>query len=118
DIFPEMIQLSSGVIGAPSDYNFLWSTGETSSNISINQPGVYSVEISFSENIQGQTYTCTTTRTINVIGSELAELSYVLDGNFGSQNIIVQASGSGDYVFALNNINGPFQDSNVFENME
>ena len=118
DTFPEMIQLSSGVIGAPSDYNFLWSTGETSSNISINQPGVYSVEISFSENIQGQTYTCTTTRTINVIGSELAELSYVLDGNFGSQNIIVQATGSGDYVFALNNINGPYQDSNVFENLE
>lgn len=118
DTFPEMIQLSSGVIGAPSDYNFLWSTCETSSNISINQPGVYSVEISFSENIQGQTYTCTTTRTINVIGSELAELSYVLDGNFGSQNIIVQATGSGDYVFALNNINGPYQDSNVFENLE
>jgi gliding motility-associated-like protein len=117
DTFPYPIMLSSGVVGNPSNFNFLWNTGETTPTILINQPGIYSVEVSFSQNHNGQTYTCSSSKTITVLGSEIAQLSYELSGNYGSQTVTINAVGTGDYVYAINNINGPYQESNVFENL-
>lgn len=117
DTHPDPIMISSGVIGNHSNFNFLWNTGETTPTIFINQPGIYSVEVSFTQILNGQTYTCTSTKTITVLGSEIAQLSYELTGNYGSQTVTINAVGTGDYVYAINNINGPYQESNVFENL-
>lgn len=117
DTFPNKIMISSGVIGNTSNFTFLWNTGETTPSISINQPGVYSVEVSFSQNQNGQTYTCSATKTITVLGSEIAQLSFEISGNYGSQTVTINAEGTGNYVYAINNINGPYQESNVFENL-
>lgn len=115
--FPTPLVLSSSVVGDESTFNFLWSTGATTPTISINEPGVYTVNVSFTQSYNGQNYSCTSTRNITVIGSELPLLSYELTGSYGSQSVSINAAGSGDYLYSLNNENGPYQQSNVFENL-
>lgn len=115
--FPEPILLDSGVVGDEADYTFLWSTGATTPQIPISEPGEYTVTISFDQSLNGTNYTCSSSRTISVIGSELPQLSYELMGSFGNQTIIITANGSGNYLYSLNNENGPYQESNVFENL-
>lgn len=115
--FPETIILTSGVQGNTSNFTFLWNTGETTPNITINQPGVYNVTVSFSQVQNGVYYTCSASRNITVIGSETAQLSYEISGNYGNQAVTINTQGSGNYVYAINNINGSYQESNVFENL-
>jgi len=116
--FPAPLVLSSSVVGDVSDYSFQWSTGAFTPTISITEPGEYTVNVSFTQNYNGQNYTCTSTRTITVISSELPQLSYELTGSFGNQTAVITAIGSGNYLFALNNENGPYQESNVFEGLK
>lgn len=115
--FPEPITLDSGVIGNDSDFSFNWSTGAFTPTIEVNEPGVYEVEVSYTYNYNGTDYTCSSSRTITVSGSELPSLSYELSGNYGDQTITINAEGNGNYLYALNNPDGPFQESNVFENL-
>lgn len=115
--FPEPLVLSSSVVGDVSDFTFQWSTGAFTPTISITEPGEYTVNVSYTQNYNGQNYTCTSTRTITVIGSELPQLSYELTGSYGNQTAIITAIGSGNYLYSLNNENGPYQESNVFENL-
>ncbi len=115
--FPEPLTLDSGVVGDADAFSFLWSTGATTPTIQVTAPGEYSVTVSFVQSLNGINYTCSSSRTLTVIGSELPELSYELTGNYGNQTLIITATGSGNYLYALNNENGPYQESNVFENL-
>ncbi|GGD91205.1 T9SS type B sorting domain-containing protein [Planktosalinus lacus] len=115
--FPEPIILDSGVIGDVSDFSFRWNTGAFTPTVQVNEPGVYEVEVSYTYNYNGTNYTCTSTRTITVIASELPNLNYELSGKYGNQTVTINAEGSGNYLYALNNPDGPFQESNVFENL-
>jgi len=115
--FPDRIILSSGVIGNPSDFSFLWSTGATTPTIPVNEPGNYTVTVSFTQQLNGQSYTCSSTKIITVLPSESAQISFTIEGDIGNQNIVVTAIGGGDYLFALDNENGPYQQSPVFENV-
>jgi len=115
--FPEKITLSSGLIGNPLNFSFLWTTGATTPNIQINEAGIYSVIVSSTQIFNGQTHTCSSSKTITVNTSEAAQISYILEGNLGNQTIIVEAMGSGNYLYALDNVNGPFQESPIFENL-
>lgn len=115
--FPDTIMLTSGIQDNTSNYSFLWNTGETTPSIEINQPGIYSVTVSFSQSQNGVSYTCSASRTITVLASEIAELSYDISGNYGNQTVTINAQGVGNYVYAVNNINGLYQESNVFENL-
>ncbi len=117
DTFPEPLVLSSSVVGDVSDFTFQWSTGAYTPTISVTEPGEYTVNVSYTQNYNGQNYTCTSTRTIMVMGSELPQLSYELTGSYGNQTAIINAIGSGNYLYSLNNENGPYQESNVFENL-
>ncbi len=115
--FPDRIILSSGVIGNPSDFSFLWSTGATTPTISVNEPRNYTVTVSFTQQLNGQSYTCSSIKIITVLPSESAQISFTIEGDIGNQNIVVTAIGGGDYLFALDNENGPYQESPVFENV-
>ena len=114
--FPAEITLSSGLIGTITDTEFLWSTGSTERQIEVNEAGTYTVTVTRFRTIDGETYTCTSTRTITVVDSEPLQVSYTLQGEYGNQTLTVSVSGTGDYLYALND--GPFQESNVFENLE
>jgi gliding motility-associated-like protein len=109
--FPETITLSSGILDTNS-YSFLWSTGETSPEIEINETGLYSVTVT---NENG----CSTERVITVIPSNIATITDIQVIDITNNNSIsIFVSGEGDYEYALNNINGPYQDNNTFEGIQ
>ncbi len=112
NFFPQTITLNSGIIDdLPSNYYYLWSTGESTSQIAVNTVGAYTVRVF---NTNG----CYKDRTITVLPSNIATITniHVVDA---SQNntVTVIVSGEGNYEYALNNVNGPYQDSNVFDNI-
>jgi gliding motility-associated-like protein len=110
--FPETISLDSGLINnLPSDFTYLWSTSETTQKIQINAPGTYTVTVT---NANG----CEKVRNITVLPSNTATYENIEVRDASSNNTItVIVSGEGDYEYALNNVNGPYQDNNFFENV-
>ena len=111
--FPQTIILDSGIIiDSPSNYLFEWSTGEDTATIEVNAPGSYSVRVS---NTNG----CFKDRTINVLPSNIATITdiEIVDAS-GNNSITAIVSGEGDYEFALDNIDGPYQDSSTFEDVQ
>ncbi|MFC0605364.1 T9SS type B sorting domain-containing protein [Winogradskyella pulchriflava] len=113
NFFPETIVLDAGVIDdSPSNYFFDWSTGEDTATIEVNSPGTYTVRVT---NTDG----CYKDRTITVLPSNIATVTdiEIIDAS-QNNSISVFVSGEGDYEFAIDDINGPYQDSNVFNNVQ
>ncbi|MCK0108971.1 T9SS type B sorting domain-containing protein [Flavobacteriaceae bacterium S0825] len=112
NFYPQLITLDAGLINnSPSDFTYLWSTGETTQEISINAPGVYTVTVTNTNN-------CNKVRTINVLPSNIATIENIVVEDARSNNTItILVSGEGDYEYAIDNIYGPYQDSNLFQNM-
>ncbi len=110
--FPETITLTGGFIeGIPNNFNYVWSTGETTTTIEVNEPGTYSVIVTSTDG-------CSKNRTITVSPSNTAtftdiEITDATDNN----SISVFVTGEGTYQYALDNPIGPYQDSPVFENV-
>lgn len=110
--FPEPITLSSGVINdLPNNYLYEWSTGETTTEILINEIGTYTVKVF-------NTLGCFKERTIEVLPSNVASLAN-LDVSDGSQSnsIALSVNGEGDYEFSLESIDGPYQDQPFFDDL-
>ena len=112
--FPETITLAAGVMNdSPSNYLYSWSTGETTSEIEVNQIGVYTVSVS------NPGTDCFKQKTITVLPSNIAIIDSIEVVDVSSNNsITVLVSGEGDYNYALDNINGPYQPFNVFDDIE
>ncbi|MEZ4795883.1 MAG: T9SS type B sorting domain-containing protein [Flavobacteriaceae bacterium] len=112
NFFPDTITLNAGLVsGNPNDFTYAWSTGENTYEIDVNAAATYSVTVT---NTNG----CSKDRTIVVLPSNIATIDDVEVVDATSNNIItILVSGEGDYEYALNDINGPYQDSNVFENV-
>ncbi|MEM6516101.1 MAG: T9SS type B sorting domain-containing protein [Bacteroidota bacterium] len=111
--FPETITLTGGFIDdIPNNYLFEWSTGDDETEIQVNEPGTYTVRVS---SVDG----CFKDRTITVSPSNIASITNIEVTDASSNNVIsVMVSGEGTYQYALDNPNGPYQDSPVFENVE
>ena len=112
NFFPQTIILSSGIVNnLPSNYSYLWSTGEITADIEVNQPGSYSITVT---NGNG----CTKDRTITVLRSNIATIESIEVFDISENNTItVNVSGEGDFGFALDDINGSYQGNNFFENV-
>ena len=92
----------------PGD-TYLWSTGETTSEIDIHQIGQYSVTVTTSNG-------CVTSTTFDVIESEQATIEVTETVDFSDpNNITVTISGIGNYMYVLDD--GEPQTSNVFQNV-
>ncbi|MAB48188.1 MAG: hypothetical protein CMC05_06115 [Flavobacteriaceae bacterium] len=110
--FPETIVLDAGIINdSPSNFTYSWSTTETTSSIEVNEPGTYTVSVFNSNN-------CSKQRTVTVLPSNIATIDNieVVDAS-NNNSIAILVSGEGDYEYALDDIDGPYQDSNVFEDI-
>lgn len=112
--FPETITLTGGLIDdLPNNYYYTWSTGETTSTVEVDAPGNYTVRVT---NTNG----CFKERTVTVLPSNVAEI-LAIEVTDASQNntisVIVDTNSQGDYEYALDDSNGPYQDSNTFSNV-
>lgn len=108
---PQLITLESGITSNFNDYTYLWSTGETTPEIQVNEIGTYTVEVT-------QIGGCSKTKTILVQPSNIATIDDILIEDISDSNVVtVMISGEGDYIFALDNSNGSYQESNNFQNV-
>ena len=109
NFYPEPLTLNGGIIDdVANNYYYEWSTGENTSEIEISTPGIYTVTVSNNND-------CSKTRTITVLPSNIASIRQI-DITDASQNnsISVIVDGEGSYEYALDTINGTYQDSNTF----
>ena len=111
--------IDAGILdgSSPSDYQFQWYTngvlmpGITSPSITVNTPDIYSVDVT-------TIFGCTKTRVITVTGSEIATIQNIDVVDLADINsIMVNVIGSGLYEFAIDDVNGPYQTSNFFNNV-
>ncbi len=110
--------IDAGILdGTPtSDYTFQWFTnnvlnGVTTPTFTVTTPGTYSVDVT-------NAFGCTKTRVITVTGSEIATIQSIDVVDLADVNsITINFTGLGDYEFALDDVNGPYRDSNFFENV-
>ncbi|MGL2964004.1 T9SS type B sorting domain-containing protein [Flavobacterium sp. RSB2_4_14] len=100
-----------------SNYTYQWYLnnamllGQTNPTLTVSSPGLYSVLVT-------NAYTCFNTRNITVTGSEVATITSIDVVDLAEVNsILVNYIGSGLYEFALDDVNGPYQDSNLFNNV-
>ena len=110
------ILLNAGILAPATiyDFTYLWSTGETTPNISINKEGEYNVSV---KNKSG----CTTSRKYIVTMSYLAKINNIIVQDLQQTNqVIVELDNLSDYKYKLHYENGTetsFQNSTHFENV-
>jgi gliding motility-associated-like protein len=105
---------SSITINAPTGYsNYLWSNGSTSSSITINQEGNYSLTVF---NDYGEVI-CENTKDFVVNNSNIATITNVEidDLSNNSNSVFVTVTGQGDYEYSLDGYN--YQGSSNFLNV-
>jgi gliding motility-associated-like protein len=85
---------------------------------SITEPGSYRLQVTRNYTDNGVIRSCSNFKNFEVIGSNSATITNIEIRDFSDNNrIIVEVSGEGDYEYAINDIAGPYQDSNIFENI-
>jgi gliding motility-associated-like protein len=96
--------------------SYTWSTGETSQQITITQPGNYSAIVTENHG----SITCTSTKNFVVVNSNIATIQEIISSDWTDNNntitVLLHNNSQGDYEYSLNGID--FQDSNVFNNLE
>lgn len=109
------IPLDAGVNGSSNGFTYQWSTGAVTSIIMVNQPGVYTVTVT-------NTHGCEKVRTITVVPSDVAIIEHIEIKDLRDNNtvtVFVSPSNNVEttYLYSLDMPNGPFQESNYFENV-
>lgn len=102
---------------AIANYNYQWYLGNqlligaTHYELTVSSPGTYTVTV---QNASG----CIKTRTIEVVSSEIATIQSIEVQDLSTINsILITVTGSGDYEFSLDDFNGPYRESNLFQNV-
>ena len=105
------VTIDSGVIGNPSDYNYQWSSGQSTNAIDIDEGGTYTVTVT---NNNG----CSQSKSITIVNSNVATINDIIINDVSSNNTVtILASGEGDYEYALDDEFGPYQDDTTFYNV-
>ena len=117
--YPNTVLTLSGAVTNDilNDYYYEWFFNGTNLNINeaeitINDIGAYKVIVTSTEG-------CSKERTITVAPSNIAEFNSIEVTDGGENNVITVLlnPGEGTYQYAVDDPNGPYQDSNVFENV-
>lgn len=98
-------------IEAPiGNYYYDWSTGETTSSISVDESGDYTVSVTNTAANGG----CSVTKTIQVVESTVATILdiEITDWSQNDNTITIIIEGSGDYEYSIDGI--LYQDNNIF----
>ncbi|MDT0557099.1 T9SS type B sorting domain-containing protein [Ichthyenterobacterium sp. W332] len=110
--FPNPITISPGIAdNISSNFYYNWSTGETTKDIEVNEPGTYTVIVT-------TVYGCSQTRIIKVEPSNIATIETVEIEDLTSNNTIsILVTGEGEYEYALDD-ELFYQTSNTFTNLQ
>ncbi len=110
----ETITLSAALENPQGEISYDWNTGETTENIVVSEPGNYTVDVTSAQQIGEEELICTNSKNFDVIASSTPIVTYTQTGFVGVNNqLIINAEGSGDYEYALNN--STYTDSNIFD---
>ena len=112
------ILIDAGALeGNISDYTYMWlETNETTYQIEIQSQGTYTVRITPVSTITPQNPEgCFADRVVTVSSSGIATFDSI---DVNDNSATVNVSGIGEYEFALDDSNGPYQDNNYFNNLE
>lgn len=91
----------------------------TEPTVEISQTGEYVYEISNEFEDSGNTFECSSSKIFRVTESSIASLEGVqITQEVTGINIEINIDGIGDYEFALDNENGPYQSSNLFRDLD
>ena len=113
------VQLDAGIQdgSATNDYGYVWSkdgsvlTDQTTPTLQVNVEGMYTVEVTNS-------YGCSRIRTIKVTASDVANIESIDIVDLTDINTVtVNVTGKGEYEFSIDDPNGFWQDSNLFNNV-
>jgi len=111
--------LNAGLLdnSSPAAYTYQWYenntilAGQINYTITVNTPGVYSVVVTNSSG-------CSKTRTITVLGSEIASIQNInIEDLQDINSFAITVNGSGAYEFALDDESGPYRDTGFFTNV-
>lgn len=84
----------------------------------LNETGRYRYEAYNIVTQSGNTLECDISKIFEVVSSEIATIGDLsVTGQNGTIDVSVPVSGLGDYEFAVDNIDGPYQDSSNFQNL-
>lgn len=114
--FPETLTLTGGVINdIPNNFYYEWLfngsiTAVTTTFNNINEAGTYIVIVT-------GTNGCSSSRNITVLPSETAVIDAITVTQNAQNTVDISVSGLGNYQYALDNENGFYQDSNLFQNV-
>jgi len=90
----------------------------TTAEVELSELGEYRYEAFNTAAQSGNTVECPTSKTFNVVVSEAPRISTVLvTEQLSGLRLETIVQGIGSYEYALDNINGPYQDSNIFTNV-
>ncbi len=108
------VTIHSGVMGDADAYRFEWENGATTPTITVNEPGTYQVHITKITLIGDDTLFCATDNSISVVLSEKPIVHYELIGAPNDYQVKINATGNGDYRYAIDAPNGPYSKNNIF----
>jgi gliding motility-associated-like protein len=82
------------------------------------EPGRYILEAYNTVPYLGIDWECSSTQLVTIVASETAIIERIeRDMVIGGRQVSIFASGNGNYEYALNSMDGPYQDSPIFENV-
>ncbi len=97
------------------DETLISSTNE----VTITENGRYRYEAYNTINQNGNTIECPSSQIFEVVSSEVATIDNIIaQPTVSSLQLTVVASGIGNYEYAIDNIDGPYSDSTIFNNVE
>ena len=107
------VSLQAEVTNIQSGLKYLWNSGQITSTILVNAPGVYSVTVTSAEG-------CVAIKQYEVKAAAKAIIETITVNGLGGSNIttvLASLDANGGYLYSIDSENGPFQESNVFTNL-
>ena len=103
------ISINSGISESQSnEYKYIWNTSETTNEIIVAYAGLYEVKV------YDDVLNCETLVVVNVKQNEIPDIQDILIDGHSIQVII---NSDEVFLFALDDVNGTYQESNIFYNI-
>lgn len=102
-----------------TNFRYLWSTGQTTRAISVNQPGLYTVTVT---DVTHPLSPCSKVRTVTVLPGNVATINDIVVEDLRDNNtvtVVVSPTGnvSTTYLYSLDRPNGPWQSEPFFNDV-